>query len=43
MPGENHCMSDSCMEYRHRMTADHQPVECTECDGEMLTLSKPQE
>ncbi|MFC6765021.1 rubrerythrin-like domain-containing protein [Natrinema soli] len=32
-----------CMECGHRMTADHQPMECTECEGEMLNLSKPQE
>lgn len=32
-----------CSECGHRMKADHQPMECPECEGEMLNISKPQE
>lgn len=32
-----------CRECGHRTKADHQPMACPECEGEMLNISKPQE
>lgn len=32
-----------CMDCGHRLEADHHPMECPDCEGEMLNISNPRE
>ncbi|WP_369684847.1 rubrerythrin-like domain-containing protein [Halalkalicoccus sp. NIPERK01] len=32
-----------CMDCGHRMEANHHPMECPDCEGEMLNISNPRE
>ena len=44
-PGEEHSALKvyECNECGHRVHAEHQPVTCPECGGEMIDISQPRE
>jgi len=43
LSNESHPHTYECMECGHRLEASHHPMECPNCEGEMLNISNPRE